>query len=59
MHVEKTNKHLPGVKCVVNTCHYYSEGDYCNAKNIQIQPKNARDIQETYYDNYKNKNMQG
>jgi hypothetical protein len=45
--VEKKNDHLPGVKCVVNTCHFYAEGDYCNAAKIEIQPRNANTTQET------------
>lgn len=45
--VEKKNQHLPGVKCIVNTCHYYADGDYCNAAQIEIQPKNAHTNQET------------
>jgi hypothetical protein len=45
--VERTNHHLSGVKCIVNTCHYYSEGDHCNAAKIEVQPRNASDSQET------------
>lgn len=45
--VEKNNNPLPGVKCVVNTCYYYAQGDYCTAKQIEIQPRNARNTEET------------
>lgn len=45
--VEKKNQHLSGVKCVVNSCHYYANGDYCNAAHIEIQPRNASDTQQT------------
>lgn len=45
--VERTNHHLSGVKCVVNSCMYHAEGDYCNAAKIEIQPRNASDTQET------------
>ena len=45
--VEKKNDHLSGVKCVVNTCYYYAQGDYCNAAKIEIQPNNAANTQET------------
>jgi uncharacterized protein DUF1540 len=31
----------PGVKCVVNTCHYYADGDHCTAQKIEVQHKNA------------------
>ncbi|NBI05317.1 DUF1540 domain-containing protein [Senegalia massiliensis] len=47
MSVEKTNSHLPGVKCSVNTCYYHAEGNYCNAEKIQIKPMNAQSVQET------------
>ncbi|HYE12432.1 MAG TPA: DUF1540 domain-containing protein [Patescibacteria group bacterium] len=45
--VEKRDHHLSGVKCIVNTCHYYEQGDYCNAAKIEIQPRNASDTQDT------------
>lgn len=47
MRIEKTNDHINRVKCVVNTCYYYSDGDYCTASHIEIQPRNAHDTQET------------
>jgi hypothetical protein len=37
----------PGVRCVVNTCHYYSEGDHCTAQRIEVQHRNAQNAQET------------
>lgn len=45
--IEKTNSHLPGVKCVVSSCYYHAKGDYCSAEKIEIQPPDARDTQET------------
>lgn len=36
-----------GIKCVVNTCYYYMNGDHCAADKIEVQPKNAHDTQET------------
>ena len=45
--VEKTNHHLSGVKCIVNTCHYYTEGDHCSAARIEVQPRNASQSEET------------
>ena len=36
-----------GIKCVVNTCHYYMNGDHCSAKMIQVEPRNANDTKET------------
>lgn len=45
--VEKKNQPLAGVKCIVNTCHYYVQGDHCSASKIEIQPQNANSTQET------------
>ncbi|OGO76674.1 MAG: DUF1540 domain-containing protein [Clostridiales bacterium GWB2_37_7] len=45
--VEKRDHHLPGVKCIVNTCHYYEQGDHCSASKIEIQPRNASHSEET------------
>lgn len=45
--VEKRDHHLSGVKCIVNTCHYHAQGDYCSAAKIEIQPRNATQSQET------------
>lgn len=47
MKAEKTNNHISGVKCVVSHCYYHTDGDYCNASNIEIAPKNATNSQET------------
>ena len=44
---EKMNHPNQGIKCVVNTCHYYMSGDHCAASMIEVQPKNASDTQET------------
>ncbi|HSH35198.1 DUF1540 domain-containing protein [Schnuerera sp.] len=61
MHIEKTNEPLHGVKCVVNTCHYYIPGDYCSAAKIEIQPRNATSTEETDCATFKPENgsMQG
>lgn len=45
--VEKKGSPLSGVKCVVNTCHYYEQGDHCSAAKIEIQPRNASNTHET------------
>ena len=45
--VDKTNSPLPGVKCVVDSCHYYMQGDQCSAQRIEIQPRNATSSEET------------
>ena len=45
--MEKTNSHNPGIKCVVNTCHYYDKGDYCTAQKIEVQHRDAQNAHET------------
>lgn len=47
MRVNKAANPLEGVKCVVNTCTYYTNGNHCSAEKIEIQPRNASDTQET------------
>lgn len=45
--VPKMNHPNEGIKCVVNTCYYYMQGDKCSAQKIEVQPMNAHDSQET------------
>ncbi len=47
MSVKKMSQPNSGIKCVVNTCHYYMSGDHCTAETIEVQPRNAVDSQET------------
>lgn len=44
---KRDHQHLSGVKCVVSTCYYHAQGDYCNAAKIEIQPNVANTTQET------------
>lgn len=36
-----------GIKCVVNTCHYYGSGNYCYADKIEVQSPNASTTEMT------------
>lgn len=45
MHSEKNI--LQDVKCIVNTCYYNVDGKSCNAGEIEIQPKNAKNSDDT------------
>ncbi|TGE34351.1 DUF1540 domain-containing protein [Desulfosporosinus sp. Sb-LF] len=36
-----------GIKCVVNTCHYYSSGDHRHADKIEVQSPNAKSTDMT------------
>ena len=47
MRVNKSDSAIPRVKCVVNTCRYYSSGGHCLASQIEIQPPNANDTEQT------------
>lgn len=35
------------IKCEVNTCYYYAEGDKCAAQQIKVAPRNAQNSGET------------
>ncbi|MGI5849331.1 MAG: DUF1540 domain-containing protein [Christensenellales bacterium] len=37
----------PGIRCQVNTCYYYMDGNHCCADQIEVQPKNAMNNEET------------
>ena len=45
--MKRSDDPINRVKCVVNTCQYYMNGDHCCAEEIQVQPKNAVDYQQT------------
>ncbi|HEX9063021.1 MAG TPA: DUF1540 domain-containing protein [Clostridia bacterium] len=47
MRVNKMDRPNEGIKCIVDSCHYYASGDHCTAEKIQVEPKNAADSQET------------
>ena len=44
---KKEDHPLSGVKCVVNSCEFYGNGDHCMASAIEVQPRDAHDSQET------------
>ncbi len=46
-----------GVKCVVNSCKYYKDGDLCTAGKIKIEPKNASTSNETDCATFKSNEM--
>lgn len=43
------------VKCVVDSCEYWENGDHCLASSIEIQPPNASDTEETDCSTFKPK----
>lgn len=47
MTVRKLDKPNEGIKCIVNTCEYYMNGDHCSAEMIRVEPRNANDSDET------------
>jgi len=42
-----TGDPISRVKCVVDSCEYWGNGDMCKASAIEIQPPEAADSQET------------
>ena len=47
MQTQKMNQPNPGIRCVVNTCHYYMDGDQCSAQRIEVKPQNASSQEDT------------
>ena len=47
MKAEKMSSPNTGIKCVVNTCHYYMSGDHCSAQQIEVQPRDASNTEQT------------
>lgn len=47
MQAKKMNQPNPGIRCVVNTCEYYMNGDHCTAERIEVQPQNASNSDDT------------
>lgn len=47
MAIHKMDKPNEGIRCVVNTCEYYMNGDHCSAKQIQVEPRNASNADQT------------
>jgi hypothetical protein len=36
-----------GIKCSVDTCYYYMNGDFCSARKIQVGPHGAANAEQT------------
>ncbi len=47
MEAKKMNHPNQGIKCEVNTCYYYLQGDKCTADKIEVSPKNASNSDDT------------
>lgn len=45
--VEKGKQSLDGVRCVVDSCYYWGNGDNCMASQIEIEPRNAGNSEDT------------
>lgn len=45
--VSKSNQPIGRVKCVVDSCHFWSSGDHCVAQEIEIQPPGSTTTEET------------
>ncbi len=44
--LDKSNP-ISRVKCVVDSCEYWENGNHCIANEIEIQPPDAHDTEET------------
>lgn len=47
MAIRKMDKPNEGIKCIVNTCEYYMNGDHCMAEKISVEPRNAKASDDT------------
>jgi hypothetical protein len=47
MRASRESNPITRVKCVVDSCEYWDNGDHCMASAIEIQPPNASDTEET------------
>jgi len=45
--VNRVEKPINRVKCVVDSCQYYEDGDKCKAEYIEIQPPAATQTETT------------
>ncbi|MFZ5641612.1 MAG: DUF1540 domain-containing protein [Bacillota bacterium] len=45
--VDRTTDPITRVKCVVDSCEYWQNGDHCVASSIEIQPPGASDTETT------------
>lgn len=57
MAIRKLEKPNEGVKCIVNTCEYYMNGDHCAAEQIKVEPRNAKNSGETDCSTFSQKNQ--
>lgn len=44
---KKQDSKLDGVKCVVNRCYFWGDGDCCMASQIEIRPRDASTSDDT------------
>jgi hypothetical protein len=47
MKVNKMQSPNTGIQCAVNTCYYYMNGDHCTAEQIQVEPRDAVNSDQT------------
>ncbi|RBP46933.1 DUF1540 domain-containing protein [Garciella nitratireducens] len=45
--ISKSNQPIGRVKCVVDNCHFWASGNHCTAQEIEIQPPNSNNSEET------------
>lgn len=47
MQSHKMDQANPGIKCQVESCYYYMNGDHCTADRIEVLSRNASNTDET------------
>ncbi len=47
MKTSKMDRPNESIKCSVNTCYYYMQGDHCTAQQIQVEPRESMSSEET------------
>jgi hypothetical protein len=45
--VNRVNNPISRVKCIVDSCTYWEQGDHCKAEIIEIQPPHALETETT------------
>ena len=47
MKTTKMDRPNDAIKCSVNTCYFYMQGDHCTAQEIQVEPRDSMTSEET------------
>lgn len=45
--ISRLSSPISRVKCVVNSCYFYEQGDMCMAEKIEVKPPNSSTTEDT------------